>query len=83
MPPLATKSLVMIDVIYSLDEATIKQTIRFLIGLERTTSKPKLSLRLKLWNGLGSPVIDVSVKKDSLLFMYLICSEFWCVGVVV
>ena len=71
MPPLATKSLVMIDVIYSLDEATIKQTIRFLIGLERTTLKAKLNLRLKLWNGLGPPVIDVSVKKDSLLVYVL------------
>ena len=71
MPPLATKSLVMIDVIYSQDEATIKQTIRFLIGLERTTLKAKLNLRLKLWNGLGPPVIDVSVKKDSLLVYVL------------
>ena len=29
--------------------------------------KPILNLRLKLWKGLGSPVIDVSVKRDSLL----------------
>ena len=29
--------------------------------------KPKLNLRLKLWKGLGSPVIDETVKKDTLL----------------
>ena len=41
--------------------------IRFWIVLERTKLKPKLNLREKLWKGLGSPVIDVTVKKDSLL----------------
>lgn len=61
----------MIDVIYSLDEVTLRQTIRFLIVLERTTLNPKLNLRYKLWKGLGSPVIDVSVKKDSLLVYVL------------
>ena len=34
--------------------------------LERTTLKTKLNLREKLWKGLGSPVNDVTVKKDSL-----------------
>ena len=29
--------------------------------------KSKLNLREKFWKGLGSPVIDASVKKDSLL----------------
>ena len=29
--------------------------------------KPKLNLRLKLWKGLGPPVIDETVKKDTLL----------------
>ena len=29
--------------------------------------KAKLNLREKLWKGLGSPVIDETVKKDSLL----------------
>ena len=36
----------------------------FLVVLQRTTLKPKLNLRLKLWKGLGSPFIDVTVKKD-------------------
>ena len=34
--------------------------------------KPKLNLRLKLWKGLGSPVIDETVKKDTLLVYVLI-----------
>ena len=46
--------------------------IHFLIVLERTKLKPKLNLRGKLWKGLGSPVIDVTVKKDSLLVYVLI-----------
>ena len=29
--------------------------------------RPKLNLRLKLWKGLWSPVIDETVKKDTLL----------------
>ena len=29
--------------------------------------KSKLNLRLKSWKRIGSPVIDVSVKKDNLL----------------
>ena len=41
--------------------------VRFLIDLERATLNPKLNPCLKLWKGLGSPVIDVSVKRDSLL----------------
>ena len=45
MPPSVTKPLVMIDVIYSLDEVTERQKIRFLIVLERTTLEPKLNLR--------------------------------------
>ena len=45
--------------------------IRFSIVLERTTLKPKLNLRFKLWKGLGSPVIDVSDKKNSLLVYVL------------
>ena len=32
-------------------------------------------IRLKLWKGLGSPVIDVSVKKDSWL-VYVV-KLFW------
>ena len=40
--------------------------------LERTTLEPKLLLLvLNLRKGLGSPVIDVTVKKDSLL-VYLL-----------
>ena len=35
--------------------------------LERVTLKPKLNFRSMLRKGLGSPVIDVNVKKDSLL----------------
>ena len=35
--------------------------------LERATLKPKLNFRSMLRKGLGSPVIDVKVKKDSLL----------------
>ena len=47
----------------------------FLIALKRTTLKPKLNLRLKLWKGLGLPVIDVSGKKNSLLGYVL--RNFW------
>ena len=43
----------------------------FWIVLKRRKLKPKLNLRLKLWKGLGSPVIDVTVMKDSLLFYVL------------
>ena len=43
----------------------------FWIVLERTTLKPKSNLRLKLWKGLVSPVIAVSVKKNSLLVKVL------------
>ena len=39
--------------------------------IERTKLKPKLNLRLKLWKGLGSPVIDVTVRNDSLLVYVL------------
>ena len=35
-----------------------------------------------LWKGLGSPVIDVSVKKDSLLVYVLKFFGIWRVGVV-
>ena len=35
--------------------------------LERVTLKPKLNFRSMSRKGLGSPVIDVNVKKDSLL----------------
>ena len=74
----------MIVVIYSLDYVTIRRIKRFLIVLERTTSKSKLNLRLKLWKGQGPPVIDVSLKKDSLLvFMYLNFSESRRIGAVV
>ena len=41
------------------------------------TLKPKLNLRQKLWKGLGSPVIDVSLKKDRLLVDVLKFSEFF------
>ena len=33
--------------------------------------KSKLNLRLKLWKRIGSPVIDVSIKRDSLLVYIL------------
>ena len=33
--------------------------------------KPKLNLRVKLWRGLDSPVIDVSLEKGSLLVYVL------------
>ena len=33
--------------------------------------KPKSNLRSKLWKGLGSPVIEVTVKKDSLVVYVL------------
>ena len=49
----------------------IRQILRFLIVIEITKLKPKLNLRLKLWKGLGSPVIDVTVMKDSLLVYVL------------
>ena len=49
----------------------LRQIIRFRIALERTTLKPKLNQRLKLWKGLGSPVIDVSVKNNSWLVYVL------------
>ena len=35
--------------------------------LERKTLKPKLNFCSKIRRGLGSPVIDETVKKDSLL----------------
>ena len=35
--------------------------------------KPKLNFRSMLRKGLGSPVIDVNVKKDSLLVDLLKC----------
>ena len=57
----------MIDVIYSLDYVTIRHILRFVIVAERTTLETKLNLRVKLWKGPGSPVIDVSVKKKSLV----------------
>ena len=38
----------------------------FLNSLRKKKFKPKLNVRGKLWKGLGSPVIDVTVKKDSL-----------------
>ena len=39
--------------------------------LERATLKPKLNLPKNLWKGLGSPAIDVSVKKYNLLVYVL------------
>ena len=41
------------------------------ILIKRTTLKPKLNLRQKLWKVPGSPVIDVSVEKNSLLVYVL------------
>ena len=49
----------------------IWQTLRFWIVIEITKLKPKLNLLLKLWKGLVSPVIDVTVMKDSLLVYVL------------
>ena len=47
--------------------------------------KPKS--KKKLWKVLGSPVIDVTVKKDSLLVKYVLTffgiMVGWCSGVVV
>ena len=45
--------------------------------------KPKLNLRVKLWKGLDSPVIDVSLEKDSLRVYVLKFSEFLRVVAVV
>ena len=45
----------------------MRHILRFVIVAERTTLETKLNLRLKLWKGPGSAVIDVSVKKNSLL----------------
>ena len=53
----------------------IRQILRFWIVIEIMKLKPKLNLRLKLWKGLGSPVIDVTVMKDSLLVYVL--NFFW------
>ena len=39
---------------------------------ERTRLKPKLNIPKNLWKGLGSPVIDVSVKE--LLQFVSLCS---------
>ena len=36
-----------------------------------TTLRPKSNLRSKLWKGLGPPVIEVTVKKDSLVVYVL------------
>ena len=49
----------------------IRQILRFLIVIEIAKLRPKLNLGLKLWEGLGSPVIDVTVMKDSLLVYVL------------
>ena len=49
----------------------IRQILRFWIVIEITKLKPKLNLLLKLWKGLVSPVIDVTVMKDSLLVYVL------------
>ena len=43
-----------------------RHILRFWIVLERTALKPKFNFYLNLWKGLGSPVIEVTVKKDSL-----------------
>ena len=51
--------------------------IRSIIVLERTTLKPTLNLRQRLWKGLGSPIIDVSVKKDNLLVYVLQFFDIW------
>ena len=37
----------------------------------RSPLKPKLNLRLRLFKGLGSPVMNVSVKENSLLVSVL------------
>ena len=78
----------MIDVIYRLDEVTIRETIRLSIVLERTTMKPKLGLRQQLWKGLRSTVIDVSVERKQFAglctyYYYYFFFEFWLVGVLV
>ena len=44
--------------------------------LERTPWKPKLNFREKLRKGLRLPVINVTVKKDSLL-VYGILASWW------
>ena len=44
--------------------------------LERTPWKPKLNFRLKLRKRLRLPVINVTVKKDSLL-VYGILARWW------
>ena len=48
--------------------------IRFSKVLERKTLKPKLNFCSKIRKGLGSPVTDKTVKKDSLL-VYVLTSK--------
>ena len=78
MPRLVTKTLVKIDVVYSQDYITMRQTIRFLIVLERTTLNPKLKSYEK---GSGHLLLMAQLRKTVCLCMYLNVSEFWRVGV--
>ena len=62
-----------VDATFSRDRCDIfsrlsykRQIIRFWIVLERTALKPKFNFYLNLWKGIGSPVIEITVKKDSL-----------------
>ena len=50
-------------------------------SLRKNDVKAQVEFTLKLWKGLQSPVIDVTVTKDSLLLYVLnFISEFWRVG---
>ena len=54
MSPLVTKPLVVIDGIYSLDEVTVAQTIRFLNSLKKNDIEVQVELTLKNYGkGLG------------------------------
>ena len=52
-------------------------------SLRKNEVEAKVESTLKLWKGVGSPVIDAAVKKNSLLVYVLFFAEFFWVGVVV
>ena len=53
----------------------------FLNSIRKNEVKAQVEFTLKLWKGLGSSVIDVTVTRDSLLLYVLnFISEFWRVG---
>ena len=70
MSALVTKPLVMIDVIYSLDLVTKKANNTF-VNSARKRPWSQVEFSLKLMERAGSPAIDVTVTKDSLLVYVL------------